>query len=679
MKKRSEQILRYLVSNGSKKETAISLKKKYNVTERTLRNDMVEINDFLKNLNISGIYFDSNGRLTGGPDFNAELIENELNNLDFYDYKLNPTERQLYISILLLWNKRYIIMKNLANQLYVSRITILNDFEDIKEDFENRGIEVISDSGKGVCVRCPMKEKLELLVDYFKILGLDVESNDEIFRSYLLNKLEIRYSINDVYSHVQDYLNINNIVLVNDNLYEIIICLFVLFNIGESLENDSLDDDIFDEIDNLMMYVGYKFNAAITLDMLDSFRNYRKNHKIKSSIKNVDKIEIYEVIVHFLAKIDKEMKTHLSEDSKLIESLVLHVKNMRDWDEMEFPEIHNTFIDYDKLSEVVDRNLYVLNRYFSYNINNNMKKSIILHICVSILRGKDRMIKPSVLIVCPGTMATGKLLEIQIKNFFDFDIVDVAPVNNVYGYAKKKHIDFVISAVSIKNSPVPVLKVHAVLTMEDVNFIQNTMYEFTNTRDNVKAFQLSKIEQMRQKLKTVLQNIDVSKDLVSRIENILEEYEINQDKLEKTAMGELLEEDSILLCKENISWEDGIRKAGGILLEKKYIGKKFIEQAIANIKEYGDYIILGQGVALAHAGKDCGVYKDGLSLLVSKSGIVFSDGETKVNFLFCFSSRGQKEFVELFQEIVKLGQDAEYQEILLNMNSEMLYTTLCFK
>lgn len=115
------------------------------------------------------------------------------------------------------------------------------------------------------------------------------------------------------------------------------------------------------------------------------------------------------------------------------------------------------------------------------------------------------------------------------------------------------------------------------------------------------------------------------------------------------------------------------------MIQKKCIGPEFIEKAIQNIKDYGDYIILGNGVALAHAGKNYEVYKDALSLLVSHKGIVFSEGDRVVQFLFCFSSRGVHDHTELFHEIVEIGQNDDYKEKLLSMNEEELYHVLCFQ
>ena len=81
------------------------------------------------------------------------------------------------------------------------------------------------------------------------------------------------------------------------------------------------------------------------------------------------------------------------------------------------------------------------------------------------------------------------------------------------------------------------------------------------------------------------------------------------------------------------------------------------EKAIANVEEYGSYIIVNQGIALAHAGSQDGVARDGLGLLISKRGIEFDGGE-KVYLMFFFSQVSDTtDRLDLFREIIRLGND----------------------
>lgn len=548
MRKRSEEILQSLVKH-TKNNGISSLQKKYHVSERTIRNDLMEINEFLRNLHISDIYLDSEGNLNTGPDFDSSLVEKELIKMDMYFYKLSPKERQIYISLRLLWKHEYVVMKQIAEDLYVSRITILNDFDSIKEELEkSEGVKIISDAGKGVSIQCSKKQRICLIHDLLQKLMLDVE-NEGFFQRFVLKQLNIQHTFSEICSCSQEYLSINNLVFIDDALYDTVLYLFVVFNLNIGIQSqDILEQMEFNEIDNLMMYIGYKLSATVTKEMLLDFRSYITENKISLYIKSLDEIELYEIITHFLSNIDQDLHLLLSQDDILISSLLLHIKNMRDWGDLEFEtsEINEMVYDYQHLLQSIDDNLYVLEKYLSYKLNENMKKSIIIHICVAMMRGNEKSSKPSVVIVCPGSMATGKYLEAQIKNYFDFNVLGLFPVSRLSKQLERmEHVDFIISTVQLYDLNLRCLKVHAVLTIQDMNLIQKTAFEYQNKK--TKTLKLNeKNTTFAHHLTSLLQEEALPDSLYQKIELLIQEYQNDEIKAKKTAIGELLEADHIV-------------------------------------------------------------------------------------------------------------------------------------
>lgn len=130
MKKRSEEILR-LILKGDKNYSLRLIMEKYKISDKTARKDLAEINVFLKSNNIPEILLSPDGYLTPGFGKEFGLIGRVLQSMDIYQYKLSPEERQTYIILLLLWDNN-IVMKELGDQLYVSRITVLSDFDIVK-------------------------------------------------------------------------------------------------------------------------------------------------------------------------------------------------------------------------------------------------------------------------------------------------------------------------------------------------------------------------------------------------------------------------------------------------------------------------------------------------------------------------------------------------------------------
>lgn len=87
-----------------------------------------------------------------------------------------------------------------------------------------------------------------------------------------------------------------------------------------------------------------------------------------------------------------------------------------------------------------------------------------------------------VIISCPGSMATSKYLEAQIKNYFNFYVVDTMTTRQVE--ASKgcfDQVDFVISTVPIQDCVLPVAVVSPLITVEDINKIQNLAFKQKKT------------------------------------------------------------------------------------------------------------------------------------------------------------------------------------------------------
>lgn len=147
MKKRSREILRLIV-NKTEDFTIAGLAEEFDVSERTIRNDINDINDYLGQQSLTPISFGSNGLLVVDDDIknSTESVEEE----DLYSYKLSKEERKMLSAAILINAKNHITLSRIADMLYVSRATIINDLDDVKKLLKGGDLEVISHSNKGL-------------------------------------------------------------------------------------------------------------------------------------------------------------------------------------------------------------------------------------------------------------------------------------------------------------------------------------------------------------------------------------------------------------------------------------------------------------------------------------------------------------------------------------------------
>ncbi|MFR6460950.1 MAG: PTS sugar transporter subunit IIA [Anaerostipes hadrus] len=681
MRKRSTEILEKLILSNSKSMEVKKLITTYRISLKTLRTDVNEINDFLLEAKMSPTKLNEKEKLIL-LEKDIMKIQDRLNHMDTYSYKMSREERQIYIIAELLMSQDYITMQNLAKKLNVSRNTILNDFETVKDYCLAFNVNVLMKSSKGIKIECDQKDRNNLLMQIFHDLEDDYMEKS-FFHQLIQRKLGMKIPLEMIKEDLREYMEQQH-MLVSDRVFSYVsIYLFVILNRKINKKRRTVEKLTGDTAsDNLLNWFADKYEVSINKNDVKDFGRYMKQHdfNISSEQKEINDVELYGIIVYFLQMVGEDIECSLQSDTVLIESLLEHIRTLKNWEDYDFemPLSDELPIPKEILEKTIEKNSIILERYLGYPLTKEMKESIMIHICAAFVRNLEYLNLLEVLIVCPGSMATGKYLEAQVKNYFDFRVAAVIPSRDVEEFLKSNKIDFVISTVNVRSESVPCVKVQAQLTMNDINAIQNIAF-LLGRKENKSENESRYVEQnFLDVMKTFLEKLDASK----RDEFFDEVYALMETKIQSTGksiLAQMLDPSKIMIKQEKITWEQGILQAADILEKKGCVGSDYEKKAVENVKEYGDYIIISKGIALAHAGKkEAHVYKDGLSLVMCPEGIEFTEGNI-VYLVFCFAVAEEKDYLKLFQEIIALGKtQKKMKDILQQKNVVSLYHSLVF-
>ena len=681
MRKRSTEILEKLILSNSKSMEVKKLITTYRISLKTLRTDVNEINDFLLEAKMSPTKLNEKEKLIL-LEKDIMKIQDRLNHMDTYSYKMSREERQIYIIAELLMSQDYITMQNLAKKLNVSRNTILNDFETVKDYCLAFNVNVLMKSSKGIKIECDQKDRNNLLMQIFHDLEDDYMEKS-FFHQLIQRKLGMKIPLEMIKEDLREYMEQQH-MLVSDRVFSYVsIYLFVILNRKINKKRRTVEKLTGDTAsDNLLNWFADKYEVSINKNDVKDFGRYMKQHdfNISSEQKEINDVELYGIIVYFLQMVGEDIECSLQSDTVLIESLLEHIRTLKNWEDYDFemPLSDELPIPKEILEKTIEKNSIILERYLGYPLTKEMKESIMIHICAAFVRNLEYLNLLEVLIVCPGSMATGKYLEAQVKNYFDFRVAAVIPSRDVEEFLKSNKIDFVISTVNVRSESVPCVKVQAQLTMNDINAIQNIAF-LLGRKENKSENESRYVEQnFLDVMKTFLEKLDASK----RDEFFDEVYALMETKIQSTGksiLAQMLDPSKIMIKQEKITWEQGILQAADILEKKGCVGSDYGKKAVENVKEYGDYISISKGIALAHAGKkEAHVYKDGLSLVMCPEGIEFTEGNI-VYLVFCFAVAEEKDYLKLFQEIIALGKtQKKMKDILQQKNVVSLYHSLVF-
>ena len=139
------------LSNTEQEISLTELAEEFQISQRTVRNDLNAINDLLTEQTLANIRLGKGGKILRQKDF-PEILKS-LDEKDFYDYKLSKEERKKIASVLLVTVSGYITLSEIAEHMAVSRATVINDLDEIKIYIHKGNLEVQSHPNKGLSVK----------------------------------------------------------------------------------------------------------------------------------------------------------------------------------------------------------------------------------------------------------------------------------------------------------------------------------------------------------------------------------------------------------------------------------------------------------------------------------------------------------------------------------------------
>ena len=135
-------------------------------------------------------------------------------------------------------------------------------------------------------------------------------------------------------------------------------------------------------------------------------------------------------------------------------------------------------------------------------------------------------------------------------------------------------------------------------------------------------------------------------------------------------MDSLIEQRHILIQAEAADWRGAIRIAGGLLVGSGCIDEGYIESMIRAVEEFGPYMVILPGFALAHAAPSADVHQDAMSLVTLRTPVNFGSAENDpVRVVLCLSCVDREAHIASLQRVATLLMEDDMVEKLANATS----------
>ncbi|MGD8458686.1 MAG: PRD domain-containing protein, partial [Anaerolineales bacterium] len=433
MKKRSCEILQNLINQDTTPYVG-HFAKFHGVSERTIRADINEINTLFKQMKIPPIKTVENGLIIINQEVDYQSVLQHIKKMGYYSYKLSPKERQNIIILRLVNTSSFVTMNELSDSLFVSRPTIISDIAEIKKKLKPYEMEIITQTKKGISIRFDETQVRVLMTLMLKEHCKNLR-RPSVFQNMLIAEMSNRFSMDVIYKALQKIENLLNVNFSDEGFHNLLFYLFVTVNrlpMGNlSIDNDPAGNDEKEFIiaGRIFMNLASELDISIEDEEIVPLAEYIRKNNIHPLSNNVnDYPDIYVVMANFLYSVFKKLDINLfiTHEYSLFEFLVFHIKALEERlqrnKKVENPYCDQIINEYGNVYHAVKENIYLIEEYLGCDIGQDEMSYITIHICAAIERHNSTIPRLSIVVACPGSMATGQLLAAQIDKHFKFDI-----------------------------------------------------------------------------------------------------------------------------------------------------------------------------------------------------------------------------------------------------------------
>ena len=680
VKKRYFEIIN-LVINSNDEITVKDISNLYNITERSIRYDIDELNVFFQEKNNKDIIEINNNRLK--ILYSENEIEDIVENIKEKEYFLSENERVNILSYEIFLSKNEFILQYFTEKYNLSKTTVRYSLKELNKIISEYGLVIDMNNNRG-----------------YKIIGSEINIRKyiiNILREYIKNTKEKKIEYDPLKKIIQKFYKksrieeskstINKILdytgkTISDEAFETL-QLFLFISVIRNKNGHEIEEDVENEI------------------FLSKTKEFSKIREILEKVENIKEKDIHyfvdfflgsysynleysyflnwilieSLIDQFIKLLSDKLKVNLTEDKILRKELLNHIKpaiyRMKNKFKLTESILSEVKKQYMELFIKTKSSLKIISDFIDLSFDEDEAAFITVMIQRAIMRNNPSTLlkkDPNILIVCGLGYSSSRFLYENINNRFQVNIIDIIPFNQLENYNYLKKADIIISTLDFKLDGMDVITVNAVMNEKDILKLKN--YGLPEKKSKIKLSELLSI------IKKVSDETELKKQLIRNFgENIYD------DMGEKSETGksfvELLSEKSIKLNVAANNLDEVIEITGQTMIDSGLVKEEYTDELKNQIIQYGKYILVGDKTILPHGQLLKNVRETGFSLITLKKGIDFFGSEIKI--VICLASRNKDEHLRAILELNRYLKNPDFENELLNKeNSEQLIDYLKF-
>ncbi|MDR2406042.1 MAG: PTS sugar transporter subunit IIA [Deltaproteobacteria bacterium] len=646
-----------------------NLNKEWNVTLRTLYEDLESINDLLLSKDLEEVVINHSGDViyTGEINTAASL----LSEVDLYEHRLSRKERVNIICIKLLISDDYTEITEIEKMLNMSRGSAISDLKAVREYFKKIKIDVATRANKGIMVVCPEKERRAAMLD---ILITDLKKYENSFENSPYQNIKdkvitIKAKLKKIENIIKETEKSYGIYFHNESfikaMYYLLIAEIRMSRGNYLVSHEFKTNGNKTLATSLMNRMYIDFNLKIydgEIRELEKFIDNLQYEEKKSDDEHI--LNIYNLTTNFLMNVSRELSLDLRDSGKYFDAIMNYIENMdkNDLTMFENQDIVNLLSDnHKKVLDAVSKHIGIVENHHHKTFSKNQIYDLTLHICATHQKLQHKQ-KVNIVFCKHDSTALSYYQAVIIENKFNAD-VKVARDSEEFWNIVDDSTDLIISNFPLNFPQKEVIVVERLLGEKDLLKIEKSV-------EKIKLKKIKRVENTQdpyspvENIKDIIEDyLDVYDEKKNKDKEILSHE--NFDNLKN--LYEMIKPENIRIDVPCANFLEALEQSALPLLENGTIKKSVVSSMIETYKNNGKIFVIGDGFAAPHADVD----KSAISLIRLKNAVNFGHKDyDPVEFVCFLGINKYKFYLKAFYNLTRLAQMDDFKESLRRARSE---------
>nr|WP_306431311.1 BglG family transcription antiterminator [Staphylococcus hyicus] len=626
---RQQQILTLLLE-ASQFITISTLAKTFHLSERTIQYDV----EYIESMAETGGYRIIRHKTMGikamkESDTSHEWVQADVRSRQFH---FSKDERQTLLKLMLLEHENPLSTKQLAEELNVSRRTMISDIKDVSKWYRHYHLTLTYINNKGYIVE---GNEAHYRHAYVRLLHAYYDNMNDV----MIAQLNATSDLKHIRESVISVLKREHYPLVQTAIEGLI--LHLLIAVRRMKQNNPLpepnktyedkkDDVSYTVASAIKLEIEARFNIVFPDSEIDVMVLHLLSSKRAAiSSTRVNEAYMHQTIEKFVDHIGAEMGVAFFTDGKLIQGLCIHLSpalyRLQNHIYQANPLHEKIIHEYQELYDVIVKKIKILEEAYQLKFHAHEISYVTLHFASSFERlMTQRHHKLKVVVVCGSGVGTSQLLNVKLSHVYpEFDIIDAYSIYDISeDELSNMNVDLVISTVPTPYQTIKTVTISPLLTRDDL-------------------------------------------DVLNAIVNERRAATLLQPEMRGLSLTDVLHT-RVFKIDQSMSYQQAITQGVRPLERDGIVSTDYKEEIMNKLQSLGPYMVISPHIALIH-GSTSHVYGVGMSLGHFEKGITFNHLHyDPIYVVICLATENTKLHLKALKQLTELLTNNDIRQQLID-------------